>query len=58
VVVGHTYGPDAARGTGLAGGTARNVVLVYVDVRAFAPALIEKTGKEWRAAQKDSESCV
>ncbi|KAH9930943.1 uncharacterized protein B0H18DRAFT_1083676 [Fomitopsis serialis] len=47
-VVGHKYGPDAARSTGLAAGTARNVVLVYVDVRGFARrALIKKAGKEF-----------
>ena len=47
-VVGHRYGPAAARSTGLAAGTARNVVLVYVDVRGFARrALIKRAGKEF-----------
>ncbi|KZT74158.1 hypothetical protein DAEQUDRAFT_807844 [Daedalea quercina L-15889] len=46
--VGHRYGPDAARSTGLAAGTARNVVLVYVDVRGFArKALIKRAGREF-----------
>lgn len=48
VVVGHRYGPAAARSTTLAAGTARNVVLVYVDVRGFARrAIIKRVGKEF-----------
>ncbi|TFY52566.1 hypothetical protein EVJ58_g9940, partial [Rhodofomes roseus] len=47
-IAGHKYGPDAARTTGLATGTMRNVVLVYVDVRGFARrALIKKAGKQF-----------
>ncbi|KAF7799692.1 hypothetical protein EIP86_010934 [Pleurotus ostreatoroseus] len=51
-VVGHKFGPDAQRSTHLATHTARNIVLVYVDVRGFARrALITKTGKEFVKAR-------
>ncbi|OBZ75409.1 hypothetical protein A0H81_04903 [Grifola frondosa] len=47
-VVNHKYGPAAAHSTNLATHTARNVVLVYIDMRGFARrALITKAGKEW-----------
>lgn len=46
------YGPDAQRSTHLASHTARNVVLVYVDVRGFArKALLKKAGKEFVKAR-------
>ena len=48
----HRFGPDAQRSTHLATHTARNIVLVYVDVRGFARrALITKTGKEFVKAR-------
>lgn len=51
-VVGHKYGPDAARSTHLATHTARNVTLVYIDMRGFArKALIKKAGKQWIKAR-------
>lgn len=46
------YGTDAQHSTHLATHTARNVVLVYVDVRGFARrALLKKTGKEFVKAR-------
>lgn len=51
-VVGHKFGPDAAHNTHLATETARNVVLVYVDMRGFARrALFKKAGKEFVKAR-------
>ncbi|KAH8100224.1 hypothetical protein BXZ70DRAFT_938612 [Cristinia sonorae] len=51
-VMGHKYGPQAQQSTHLATHTARNVVLVYVDVSGFARrALITKAGKEWMKAR-------
>lgn len=42
------YGRDAQHSTHLATHAARNVVLIYVDVRGFARrALITKAGKEF-----------
>ena len=47
-VVGHKYGPEAARSAHLATHTARNVTLVYIDMRGFARrAIIKKAGKQW-----------
>ncbi|KAI0081448.1 hypothetical protein K474DRAFT_1688682 [Panus rudis PR-1116 ss-1] len=54
-VVGHKYGPQAGHSTHLATHTARNVTLVYVDMRGFARrALIKKAGKEWVKARVGS----
>ncbi|KAI0806840.1 hypothetical protein C8Q74DRAFT_1375418 [Fomes fomentarius] len=54
-VVGHKYGPAAARSTHLATHTARNVTLVYIDMRGFArKALIKKAGKQWIKARLGS----
>ncbi|TCD63118.1 hypothetical protein EIP91_005990 [Steccherinum ochraceum] len=54
-VIGHKYGPQAQQSTHLATHTARNVVLVYVDVSGFARrALITKTGKEFVKARVGS----
>ncbi|KAI0093740.1 senescence-associated protein-domain-containing protein [Irpex rosettiformis] len=47
-VVGHKYGMDAQQTTNLTMNTAKNVVLVYVDMRGFARrALLQKTGVEF-----------
>ncbi|EMD34367.1 hypothetical protein CERSUDRAFT_97628 [Gelatoporia subvermispora B] len=47
-VMGHKYGPAAAHTTHLATHTARNVVLVYIDMRGFARrALVRKAGAEF-----------
>ena len=55
-VVAHKYGPDAGRSTHLATHTARNVVLVYVDMQGFARrALIKKAGKHWLKARLGGE---
>lgn len=52
----HRFGPDAQHSTHLATHTARNIVLVYVDVRGFARrALITKTGKEFVKARFGSK---
>ncbi|OJT13433.1 hypothetical protein TRAPUB_10031 [Trametes pubescens] len=51
-VMGHKYGEGAGRTTHLATHTARNVTLVYIDMRGFARrALIKKAGKEWIKAR-------
>jgi len=51
-VVGHKYGPAAAHTTHLATHTARNVVLVYIDMRGFARrALVRKAGTEFVKAR-------
>ncbi|TBU43802.1 hypothetical protein BD309DRAFT_893678 [Dichomitus squalens] len=51
-VVAHKYGPEAAKSTHLATHTARNVTLVYIDMRGFArKALIKKAGKTWIQAK-------
>jgi len=51
-VVGHKYGPEAQQNANLATGTAKNVILVYIDMRGFArKALIKRAGKEWIKAR-------
>ncbi|KAH9939583.1 hypothetical protein B0H21DRAFT_756277 [Amylocystis lapponica] len=51
-VVQHKYGSAAAHSTHLASHTARNVVLVYIDMRGFARrALIKKAGTQWVRGQ-------
>lgn len=51
-VVAHKYGPEAGRSTHLATHTARNVTLVYIDMRGFArKALIKRAGKHWLKAR-------
>ncbi|KAI9456681.1 hypothetical protein BJY52DRAFT_1204714 [Lactarius psammicola] len=46
--VSHRYGTVAGDNAALAGGTVRNVVLVYVDVRGFGRrALVKRTAKTW-----------
>lgn len=48
----HRYGPEAQQSTHLASHTARNVVLVYVDMRGFARrALLQKAGTEFVKAR-------
>ncbi|CAL1703366.1 unnamed protein product [Somion occarium] len=47
-VVGHKYGPQAGHNTHSATQTAKNVTLVYIDMKGFArKALIRKAGTEW-----------
>ena len=44
-VVGHKYGPDAAHASLLVAGTAKNVGLVYVDMRGIGRrALLRRAG--------------
>jgi spartin len=51
-VVGHKYGPEAARSTRILTGTARNVALVYVDVTGLGRrALLQTAGKQWIKAR-------
>ena len=51
------YGADAGQNTHLATHTAKNVVLVYVDMTGFArKALIKKAGKEWIKARVGGKS--
>ena len=52
VLIWNRYGPDAQRSTHLVSHTARNVVLVYVDMRGFARrALLKRAGKEFVKAR-------
>ena len=54
-VAAHKYGPDAGRSTALAAHTARNVTLVYIDVRGFArKALVKRAAKSWIKAHVGS----
>ncbi|KAH9483660.1 hypothetical protein JR316_0003130 [Psilocybe cubensis] len=47
-VVGHKYGPEAAQSSLLMAGTARNVGLVYVDMRGIGRrALLKRAGKTY-----------
>lgn len=41
----HKYGPEAARATQLIGGSARNVTMVFVDVRGVGRSVIVKSAK-------------
>ena len=51
-VVAHKYGPEAAKSTHLAAHTAKNVTLVYIDMRGLArKALIRRAGKHWVKAR-------
>ncbi|KII89312.1 hypothetical protein PLICRDRAFT_604154 [Plicaturopsis crispa FD-325 SS-3] len=50
--IGHKYGPHAAANTNLMTGTARNIVLVYVDMRGIGRrALLKRAGKEFVKAR-------
>ena len=50
--VAHKYGSEAGKSAHLATHTARNVTLVYIDMRGFArKALIKKAGKTWIKAR-------
>jgi len=54
-VVEHKYGADAARSTSMLTGTAKNVGLVYIDMRGIGRrALIKRAGKEYLKAQVSS----
>lgn len=54
-VVGHTYGPEAARSSLLVAGTARNVGLVYVDLRGVGRrALVRRAGRTFVKAKMSS----
>ncbi|KAJ7043004.1 hypothetical protein C8F04DRAFT_1073345 [Mycena alexandri] len=47
-VVGHKYGPEAGESSVLIAGTARNVALVYIDLRGIGrKALLRRAGKEF-----------
>ena len=50
--VRYRYGPEAARSAGLVGGTAKNIVAVYVDLSGFGRrAIIKRVGKEYAKAR-------
>jgi len=54
-VVGHKYGPEAAHSSLLMAGTARNVGLVYVDLKGVGRrALVRRAGKTFVKAQMSS----
>ncbi|KAF8061667.1 hypothetical protein FPV67DRAFT_1631163 [Lyophyllum atratum] len=54
-VVGHKYGPDAAETSLLMAGTARNIGLVYVDMRGMGRrALLKTAGKQFVKARVSS----
>jgi len=47
-VVGHKYGADAAQSTSMLTDTAKNVGLVYIDMRGIGRrALIKRVGKAY-----------
>ncbi|KAJ7090411.1 hypothetical protein B0H15DRAFT_930516 [Mycena belliarum] len=47
-VVGHKYGKEAGESSVMLAGTARNVALVYIDLRGIGRrALLRRTGKEF-----------
>ncbi|PPQ97954.1 hypothetical protein CVT26_003103 [Gymnopilus dilepis] len=55
-VVQHKYGPEAAHSSMLMTGTARNVGLVYVDMRGIGRrALLRRAGKEFVKARLGSK---
>ena len=54
-VVGHKYGPEAAHSSLLMAGTARNVGLVYVDLKGVGRrALVRRAGRTFVKAQMSS----
>ena len=47
-VIGHKYGDEAAQSTSMLIGTAKNVGLVYIDMRGMGRrALIKRVGKDY-----------
>lgn len=56
---GHKYGPEAGQATALLGGSVRNVVVVYVDVRGVGrKALLTGTAKGFVKARLKSGETV
>ena len=56
-VIGHKYGDEAAQSTSMLIGTAKNVGLVYIDMRGMGRrALIKRVGKEYAKARVSSAS--
>ncbi|KAG6861653.1 hypothetical protein C0995_013655 [Termitomyces sp. Mi166 len=54
-IMGHKYGPEAAETSQLLAGTARNVGLVYVDVRGIGRrAILKRAGKQFIKARISS----
>ncbi|TFK40246.1 hypothetical protein BDQ12DRAFT_489182 [Crucibulum laeve] len=54
-VMGHKYGPEAAQSSVLMAGTARNVGLVYIDMRGIGRrALLKRAGRTWVKAKVSS----
>ena len=54
-MVGHKYGPEAAHSSLLMAGTARNVGLVYVDLKGVGRrALVRRAGRTFVKAQMSS----
>ena len=46
--VTHKYGTEAGENASLAGRTARNIVLVYVDVRGLGRrVIVKRVAKQW-----------
>jgi spartin len=46
--VAHTYGPVAGENAAIAGRTARNIVLLYVDVRGLGRrVIVKRMAKRW-----------
>ena len=51
----YRYGSEAARSAGFVGGTAKNIVAVYIDLRGFGRrAIIKRVGKEYAKARLSS----
>jgi len=56
-VVEHKYGADVAHSASMLTGTAKNVGLVYIDMRGIGRrALIKRAGKEYVKAQVRGDS--
>ncbi|KAG6907463.1 hypothetical protein DXG01_008847 [Tephrocybe rancida] len=55
-IVGHKYGPEAAESSLMLAGTARNVGLVYVDMRGIGRrALLKSAGKQFIKGRLSSD---
>ncbi|KAI6038398.1 senescence-associated protein-domain-containing protein [Pisolithus marmoratus] len=56
-VVEHKYGSEAARSAGLAAGTTKNIVAVYLDMRDVGRrAIIKMVGREYVVARIDGRT--
>lgn len=57
--VSHKYGTAAGENAALAGRTARNIVLVYVDVRGLGRrVIVKRMAKTWVKGRMAEESAA